>query len=285
MDDIRDRKERETPMELNKSQKKKFILIAVLVFAAVLSILLSGPLSSPETHRETIQSLDEKKTTILELAAASTAASVAITTIPGDTATPVADKLADLTSYFLLIVSAIFLEKYLVTITGYAAFRFLFPLACGLGIVFLCVDRKGWRDAAIRIAAFSAALFLLVPVSVRVSNLIEATYQDSIQSTIDAALELEEEAEAETAQPSEETDNQNWLQSQISGAKNALNDLKESIVQMPEKLEGLLNHFIEALAVLIVTSCLIPILVMLLFFWIIKIFLGVEGQGFVSRSS
>lgn len=274
-------------MEENQSTKKKYILIAVLVFAAVLSVLLSGPLSSPKAHTETIRYLDEKKTTILELAAASTAASVAITTVPGDTATPVANKLADLTSYFLLIVSAIFLEKYLVTLTGFAAFRFLVPLACGLGIVFLCVKRKGWRDAAIRVAAFSAALFLLVPVSVQVSRVIEATYQESIQSTLDAALELEEEAaELQTAQPAaEDTGEQSWLQSQLSGAKNVLNDLKDSIVQMPEKLEALLNHFIEALAVLIVTSCLIPILVLLLFLWIIKVFLGVDGQGFVSRSS
>ena len=265
--------------------RKKTILIAVLLFTAVLSILLSGPLSSPAAHEGTIQYLDDKKTTILELAAASTAASVAITTIPGDTATPVAEKLADLTSYFLLITSAIFLEKYLVTLTGYAAFRFLVPLACILGIVFLCVKRKGWRDAAIRVAAFSAALFLLVPVSVQVSNVIEATYQDSIQSTIDSAMALEEETEAAAAQTEEQTDDQGWLQSQLSGAKNALSSLKDSVTQIPEKLEGLLNRFIEALAVLIVTSCLIPILVMLLFFWIIKIFLGLEGQGFVSRSS
>lgn len=269
---------------MEPKQRKKTILIAVLVLAAVLSILLSGPLSSPNAHEGTIRYLDEKKTTILELAAASTAASVAITTIPGDTATPVAEKLADLTSYFLLITSAIFLEKYLVTLTGYAAFRFLLPLACGLGIVFLCVKRKGWRDAAVRIAAFSAALFLLVPVSVQVSNLIEATYQDSIQSTIDSAMALEEETEA-AAQSEEQTEDQSWLQSQISGVKNTLSDLKDSITQVPEKLESLLNNFIEALAVLIVTSCLIPILVMLLFFWIIKIFLGLEGQGFFGRSS
>lgn len=269
---------------MEPKQRKKTILIAVLAFAAVLSVLLSGPLSSPGAHEGTIRYLDDKKTTILELAAASTAASVAITTIPGDTATPVAEKLADLTSYFLLIVSAIFLEKYLVTLTGYAAFRFLVPLACILGIVFLCVKRKGWRDAAVRIAALSAALFLLVPVSVQVSNLIEATYEDSIQSTIDSAMALEEETEA-AAQVEEQTGDQGWLQSQLSGAKNALSGLKDSITQMPEKLESLLNNFIEALAVLIVTSCLIPILVMLLFFWIIKIFLGLEGQGFVSRSS
>ena len=45
-----------------------------------------------------IQSLDDKKTTALELTAAATAASAAITFIPGDAGTPIADKLADLSS-------------------------------------------------------------------------------------------------------------------------------------------------------------------------------------------
>ncbi len=56
-----------------------------------------------------------KKTTALELTAAATAASAAITLIPGDAGTPIADKLADLSSYFLIVVCAIYLEK----ISGY----------------------------------------------------------------------------------------------------------------------------------------------------------------------
>ena len=77
-----------------------------------------------------IQSLDDKKTTALELTAAATAASAAITLIPGDAGTPIADKLADLSSYFLIVVCAIYLEKYLVTITGLAAFKLLIPIGC-----------------------------------------------------------------------------------------------------------------------------------------------------------
>lgn len=77
-----------------------------------------------------IQSLDDKKTTTLELTAAATAASAAITLIPGDAGTPIADKLADLSSYFLIVVCAIYLEKYLVTITGLAAFKLLIPIGC-----------------------------------------------------------------------------------------------------------------------------------------------------------
>ena len=71
----------------------------------------------------------------MELAAASTAASAALSAILGDAATPISVKLADLSGSFLIVLSAIYLEKYLVTITGYASFGVLIPLACGLFIL------------------------------------------------------------------------------------------------------------------------------------------------------
>ena len=38
----------------------------------------------------------------------------------------------DLSGYFVVVLCAIFLEKYLVTITGFAAFKVLIPIACVL---------------------------------------------------------------------------------------------------------------------------------------------------------
>ena len=43
-----------------------------------------------------------------------------------------------------------------------------------------------------------------------------------------------------------------------------------------EQLKTVLNRFIEALAVMLVTSCLIPILVLLFFAWLVKLMLGIE---------
>ena len=113
-----------------KNGAKKLLIMAFCVILALFSIFgASKWASAPENHRETIQYLDDRRTAVLELAGASTAASIAITVSPGDIGTPIANKLADLSSYFLLIVSALVLEKYLVTITGYVAFTFLIPIA------------------------------------------------------------------------------------------------------------------------------------------------------------
>ena len=91
---------------------KKAALAALLVLAALLSIFAVGKRASdPAYHQASIDALEEKQETVLELTAASTAASAAITLLPGDTATPIAEKLADLSGYFLIVLCAIFLEK------------------------------------------------------------------------------------------------------------------------------------------------------------------------------
>ena len=47
----------------------------------------------------------------MKLTAASTAASAAVSALPGDTGSAIAEKLADLTSDFLIVLCAIMLEK------------------------------------------------------------------------------------------------------------------------------------------------------------------------------
>ena len=134
--------------------------LAIAVIVLLVSVLVCGRyFSSVDTHETSISYLDSKKTTVLELAGATTAASVGISAIPGDAATPVANKLADLSTWFMLIVCALFLGKYLVTIAGAATFYVLIPLACILYIVYMLWEKEGCRKAASKILAFGLAKF------------------------------------------------------------------------------------------------------------------------------
>lgn len=243
----------------------------LLILAALLSaFVLSKYAASPEFHQKTIEALDEKRTTVMELTAASTAASAAITLLPGDTATPIAEKLIDLSSYFLLVVCAIYLEKYLVTMTGYAAFAVLIPLACVLLAANVFVKSGTWNRIAVKLIAFALAIFFVIPASVAVSDLIERTYESSIQHTLTSAKEATEIIEdgTEDAAKAEE--------GLLAGLASKVSGLKESMSGMMEKAEKILNDFIEALAVMLVTSCVIPVLVLLFFVWITKVILGME---------
>ena len=63
----------------------KILMVAVPLIIAFFSVfVVSGIASSAEFHASSIAALDEKQTTVLELTAASTAASAAVTLLPGD---------------------------------------------------------------------------------------------------------------------------------------------------------------------------------------------------------
>ena len=177
---------------------KRTVKAVILIIVALVSIfVLSRFATSTEFHAKSIAALDEKRTTVMELTAASTAASAAITLIPGDAVTPIAEKLADLSSNFLLVICAIWLEKYLLTITGYATFVVLIPLACVLGAINAFLQNDKWRELIRKLVVLGLAIVLVVPVSVKVSDMIEATYQSSIETTIDSAREAADGAEDE----------------------------------------------------------------------------------------
>ena len=199
--------------------KSNIAKIAALLLLGVLSFCWAAPfMTQPEIYQRSIASLQAKQETVLELTAASTAASAAITLLPGDTATPIADKLADLSGYFLIVLCAIFLEKYLLTITAGAAFRLLFPLACLLLIAYVFRGRKLFAMLAVKLFCFGVAIMLIIPASVYVSDTIENTYSASINAAIENAKTTVKEAEAaeSAASGQEETTGLSGLLSKVT---------------------------------------------------------------------
>ena len=275
--------------------KKKCIYIVIWLLIGLLSFAMLGKYASaPESHQATIASLDEKKATVLELTAATTATSALITLLPGDIGTPIAEKVADLSGYLLIVLCAVFLEKYLVTITGYAAFKIFIPAACVLFAANMMARNRSVDKLARRLLIFGICIFLVVPASVKVSDLIETTYQSQIDATLEDAkstqemLENSSAAQQEMEQAQQSTD-QNTAQQEtgISGifdkAKDSVTTAVETVTisseELVQKVQNSLNHFVEAVAVMLITSCVIPILVLLVFFWLIKVLLDVDISG------
>ena len=292
--------------------KQKCITAVILLLVAILSITVIGKYASaPENHQKTIASLDEKRQTVMELTAASTVTSALITLLPGDTATPIAEKMADVSGYLLVVLCAIYLEKYLVTITGYVAFTYLIPAACVLWILNLFFVNATVRKLAAKLSVFGIAIFLVVPASVKISDLIGDTYQAQIEATIEDAKstqnilensdmvndtnETEDNGTGATGTATgnaQEKENSNsgsvtnifdWAKDAFSSAKDSVANVVENVTisteELVQKVENSLNHFIEAVAVMIITSCVIPMLVLLLFFWMVKIVLDVDLSG------
>lgn len=261
--------------------------------------------SSQETYAGVVQSLDEKEDTVLALTASSAAVSTAVSLAPGDAGTPLANKLMDLSADFTFVLAAIYLEKYLLTIAGLVSFRFVFPLACVAGMLVMVFFRRPMLCATLRRVA--AKLFLLgvvlvatVPASVALTDSIEGINEESINSTIATAEGISDEANTDaqandqgeeangegasgTDEGSGASDGGSVLDfissipdSVASGVSDVVDEAGSAITGVVDEAQSALNGFIEALAVMLVTSCVIPLLVLVLFLGIAKLLLGIN---------
>ncbi len=255
------------------------MIVLCIVITLVSNIVLAKNYSSPEytVNKKTITYLDEKKTTALELCAGATALSAAITLIPGDTGTPIAEKLTDLSGYFLIVVSAIYLEKYLLTILGALTFRWLIPAAMIAIALYFGIRRDFFWKLGVKVLIFGLAVYAVIPVSVHVSQLIYNTYQESIDTTLAETENLISQTEGNAQSSTESNQNsgdEGFFAGLVDKAKDTIEQAKDTASIATEQFKYMLNKFIDGLAVLIVTTCLIPILVMVFFVWIVKMILG-----------
>lgn len=251
---------------MNELTKRIVSCVLLLIIGLGCFFGISGWQSSPETHRTSIEYLNEKQATVMKLTAASTAASAAVSALPGDTGSAIAEKLADLTSDFLIVLCAIMLEKYLLTITGYAVFRFILPAVCVLLIIRQFRSSEILAKLAFKLALFGMAVWLAVPGGITVSRMIEATYETSLSQTIEDAQSAADDIDASADSDSEKS---GFWSGITSSVQNAVSDVTE-------KFEKLLSNVMEALAVLIVTSCVLPVLVLLFLLWIVKMLTGID---------
>lgn len=263
--------------------KEKAIIAAVLAAVALVSLIVFANIASnPETYTGIIGTLDEKKGNVMVLATTTTAASAAISALPNDMGTPIADKLVDFSSYFMVILAVIYLEKFLLTTLGFLGFGILIPVACALVAVavFLrrgTLTRVNLQRLGTKLAAFGLALALVVPVSVWLTDNVDATFDESLAASNAAAQEATEQLEGSAQEQTQE--DQGLLGGIANAVQDGWNGLTQSAQQALDSLGDQLNTMIDTLAVMIVTSCLIPLLVLILFLQLVKIITGLDFGG------
>lgn len=246
----------------------KYLRIAgavILALSIILSCTVVGTkLTDPATYAHTIEVLDHNRTTVLKLTAASAAASAAVSALPDDICSPLAQEISEFTTYFMLILSVLYLEKYLLTILGAAACYILIPAGCSALLINCFFPKATLQSIGIKLAVFGVASLLVIPSSVWVSDQINAIYSESIEISIESATAVSENLIGDVAGEDEENT------TVIDEAKALLGDLSGSVAGVVEQFKNLLNRFIEATAVMIVTTCLIPVLVIVFYVWIVK---------------
>lgn len=259
----------------------RYGIVALLIIAALLSEFVGRPhFENVETWSGTIEVIDTKKNNVLALTTSTIALSAAISALPDDTGTPVAEQLTQLSGNLGIVLAVLYLEKYLLTILGFLSFGVLGPAAFVLLTASLLAH--GLLSTGhtlfilgVRILLVGIIAVAVVPASVWVTQRIDETYQISI-SQAESGENAGGSAEESEPTGGESQENKNFWDSIASGAAQLVSNLKDGIKSVTDGVVEQVTNLIEGAIVMIVTSCLVPLLVLAVFLWMGHSLMGID---------
>lgn len=267
------------------NKKLQIGFIVALVVLALLSGFAARPhFADTKTWDSTIEVIDQKKGNVLALTTSCVALSAGITALPGDTGTPVAEQLAQLSGNLGIVLAVLYLEKNLLTILWSVGLGILIPFALVLFAVSLGIHGR-WSTSAIlrrvatRVLVVAVIGMALVPASVWVSQKVDETYQVSIEQAEQKATEASKTSSTKSEKKSETTENKNVLEQLTDGASSLITSVTSGAKQMTDEIVQQVTDLIEGVIVMIVTSCVIPLLVLAAFLWLGHTLLGIDISG------
>lgn len=268
------------------NKKLQIGFIVALVVLALLSGFVARPhFADTKTWDSTIEVIDQKKGNVLALTTSCVALSAGITALPGDTGTPVAEQLAQLSGNLGIVLAVLYLEKYLLTILWSVGLGILIPFALVLFAISLGIHGR-WststviRRVATRVLVVAIIGMVLVPASVWVSQKVDETYRVSIEQAQQKAADAADSDSSKTSKKkTESTESKNVLEQLADGASGLVTSVTSGAKQMTDEIVRQVTDLIEGVIVMIVTSCVIPLLVLAAFLWLGHVLLGIDISG------
>jgi len=239
-----------------KENKKNLIFVGVLLIVALLSVFVFANIAtSSQTHKETIKSINEKKSMVMNVNAGAATAATAIAAVPGGTTEPIANQIMQTSSYLLVAVSFFMMEKALITILGLLSFRILIPIACALLAAYLFSKKKNLKILAYKLAIIAMVIVTIIPVSIKVGDMIYDANEETIGKVAESISEAED-VEVEKKKG-------NWWNELIG-------NVKTSVSKVGEKAKEVLNSFMDVVSLFLIAYCATPLLVALFAVWLIR---------------
>lgn len=274
----------------SETMKKVIWVIVLLAIGCALFFWVAPQARNPENYEKTIETLDSLENKALVMTASSTALATAAALVPGDVTTPIANKLADVAGYMVIVYIAIIIEKYLLAMSGLVAFKILIPIALvAIGISLFAKGEKGkatLRRLACKLVVLGILLWALVPTSALVTNIINDTYdmsystetklEEEVLKSVDEIEAEEKEAESSDKEEKEDFSIKNLWNNIVDKTSDVTETVKGKVSDGAVEFQNSLNKMIEGVAVMIVTTCIIPLCVLILFLWIVKNVTGLK---------
>lgn len=238
-------------------------LLALLLAALCSMFLLSAKLPGTRLYQSTLESVEESQSTVMKLSAATLSTSLALSALPDDFASPLAESLSDMNIYFIAILMIIFLEKLLLRFGTLLAFRWIIPIVCALVGGYVLLGKPLLKDVAVRLCILGLAITLVVPFSTLVTHLVADDLTDYVEATIreteDGAAKLNEAVNDDTA-------GKNIFERLSDLFETAMNGISDLMLHFQNTIRKCMN----SIAILLLTNFLMPLLSFFLLRWVLS---------------
>ncbi len=249
---------------LSAKRAKWLLHILIPIFIMLFSMLVCVK-KYPEIpfYKESIESLEKSQDTVTKLTAVTLGISLVIDYLPDDYGSSLSKTLTDMDKYFVLLLAAIFLERIIAVEGSALAFTYLIPVACILYICSFIFKQKPVKVIANKIAILSLAIILVIPCSTHLGNVAGERYLDYVDSTI-------EETQNYTSKISDKLTESDDSQTLIEKFANAVSVAINSIKDIAKDIKAAIAKFMNSIAILIITTCVVPALTFIFFLWILQ---------------
>lgn len=249
---------------LSEKNAALWVRILILILAAVFSFFIAASML-PETGfvQGSLESLEESSDMVMKFSAVTLSTSLAISALPDDFATPLAESLSDMNIYFIAILVVLFFEKLLLQYGVKLAFVILIPAACAVGVLFVATQRGLLKGLAIRLCILGLAVALVVPCSTHLTDYVAADLMDYVSETI-------EETENDAGKLSEAMEDSSGEKTIFERLSDLFHTAVNSVSDLMAYFQNTIRRCMNAIAILILTNCLMPLLTLFVLRWILR---------------
>jgi len=243
--------------------KEKLVKILLIVFAMVFSFtVLTHVIPESKYVQDTINHLEDSQNTIMKFSGTTIATSLSLSALPNDFASPLASTVSDLNTYFIFIFAVLFVEKLLVIEGIKISLVYIIPAACILGIIAILFEKDGFKKFAKKLLILGISIVMVIPISTHFTEKVCADYLTYVDETIE---EADAGANKINELMTEDTEDATFFDKLSSAFKTAINDVNDLLAYF----KNVVKKCVNSVAVMIVTTFVLPMLVMLLFRWLL----------------
>ncbi len=238
-------------------------ILALLLIAAISFFYAASWISGSGFVKESLESIEESNQTVLAFSAATLSASLAITALPDDFGTTLADTLADLNVYFIAILVVLLLEKILIVYGIKLTFTILIPWACIAGAIAIATKKNFLQEFAVRLCILGLAVAFVVPCSTHITQYVAADLTAYVEETI---AETEDGADKLNTAMEHDDKDKNIFEKLTELFQTAIRDISDLLLHFQNNIRRCMN----SIAILILTNFIMPVLTFFALKWVLN---------------